>query len=162
MKITDFCNLGCGIALVFIIGMIYMTLAIDKSAVADAFKNTLSEEQREIYKNITNERLSIYYTGYGIGLLISMVLIAYNYSGMGGRSKLNKVGMVCLTGGVTFLTSYFYYILSPKSDSMVLHLKGDEQKREWLNVYRTMQFYYHGGLVLGIVGVMVLSTAFCG
>ena len=159
MNLSKFCNLGCAISAVFIIGMLYMTAAIDKNEVSNKFKDTLNEVQLQTYENITKERIQIYYTGYGIGFLLSIGLILVNLLVL--KQKMSKMAMACLTSGVSFLTTYFYYILSKKSDYMILHLKGDEQKREWLNVYRTMQYNYHMGLVLGIAAVMALSTAFC-
>ena len=159
MKISNFCNLGCGIAAVFIIGMLYMTIAVDKNEVSERFKKTLNESQLERYEGLTNERLRIYYTGYGVGFLISLGLIYLNIFIL--KQKMSKMSMVCLTSGVTFLTTYFYYILSRKSDYMIMHIKEENQKREWLNVYRKMQYNYHMGLVLGIAAVMALSYGFC-
>ena len=159
MKITDFCNLGCAISLVFIIGMVYMTLAINKKEVSGKFKETLNEEQLQKYEHITSERLNIYYSGYGLGILISIAVIIYNM--VIRKKKMSKLAMGCLTGGITFLTTYFYYILSKKSDYMIMHLTNEDQKREWLNVYKTMQYHYHLGLVLGIIGVSAMSLSFC-
>lgn len=159
MKITDFCNLGCAISVVFIIGMVYMTLAINKKEVSGKFKETLNEEQLKTYEHITSERLNIYYSGYGIGILISIAVIIYNM--VMRKKKMSKLAMGCLTGGITFLTTYFYYILSRKSDYMIMHLTNEDQKREWLNVYKTMQYHYHLGLVLGIIGVSAMSISFC-
>lgn len=159
MKIDKYCSLGCGISLVFIIGMIYMTFAIDKRHVSGRFKDTLDTQQLKLYKKLTNERVQIYYTGYIVGFLISLCLIVLNLVIL--NKKMNKASMICLTGGVTFLTTYFYYILSSKSDYMIMHLKNSEQKKEWLNVYKTMQYNYHMGLVLGIIAVMALSAGFC-
>ena len=159
MKLSNYCNLGCGIALVFIIGMLYMTLSIDKKEVSGRFKKTLNEKQLDIYKNITHERLGIYYSGYGVGFLLSIGAILYNLMVL--KSKMSKTSMVCLTSGITFLTTYFYYILSKKSDYMIMHLTSEEQKREWLNVYKTMQYNYHMGLALGIAAVMAMSVSFC-
>jgi hypothetical protein len=45
---------------------------------------------------------------------------------------------------------------------MVLHLKSGEETEAWLNVYRTMQYNYHIGLVLGILAVVAFGNAFCG
>ena len=159
MKLTKFCNLGCGIAAIFLIGMIYTTIAVGKNEVGENFKKTLNETQLEKYEGLTNERLKIYYTGYGVGFLISLGLIFLNLFIL--KQKMSKMAMVCLTSGATFLTTYFYYILSKKSDYMIMHIKEENQKREWLNVYRTMQYNYHMGLVLGIAAVMALSYGFC-
>ena len=159
MKISNFCNLGCGIAAVFLFGMVYMTLTVNKNEVSERFKRTLDKSQLERYERLTNERLQIYYTGYGVGFLISLGLIYLNVLVL--KQKMTKMSMVCLTSGVSFLTTYFYYILSRKSDYMIMHIKEEDQKREWLNVYRVMQYHYHMGLVLGIAAVMAISYGFC-
>lgn len=159
MNLSKYCYLGCGISLIFIIGMVFMSLSIDKSKISEKFKKTLDEEQLSKYKKITNERLNIYYFGYILGFLFSIGLIIFNLLIL--RKKMSKIEMVCLTGGVTFLTTYFYYILSNKSEYMIMNLKTDVQKSSWLEVYKTMQYNYHMGLVLGIIGVMILSSSFC-
>jgi hypothetical protein len=159
MNLSKYCYLGCGISLIFIIGMVFMSLSIDKSKISEKFKKTLDEEQLSKYKKITNERLNIYYFGYILGFLISIGLLLFNLFIL--QKKMSKIEMVCLTGGVTFLTTYFYYILSNKSEYMIMNLKTDVQKSSWLEVYKTMQYNYHMGLVLGIIGVMILSSSFC-
>ena len=152
------CYTTCAISIVFIVGMIYMSLAIDKTAVSKDFISVLNPKQRETYKKITNERRTLYMTGYGLGLLLSLIVLLVQYS---YNIKMSKVGMACLTGAITFVISYFYYILSPKSDYMILHIEGDKQKTAWLKIYRTMQYHYHLSLFLGIVGVSLLGAGLC-
>lgn len=159
MKLSKYCHLGCGISLVFIIGMIYMSFAIDKHSISSEFKQTLNQEQQQKYSEITRERLNIYYTGYILGFMMSLGIIMFNI--FIKKQAMTKIEMACLTGGVTFLTTYFYYILSNKSEYMIMNLHNDRQKEAWLNIYKTMQFNYHAGLVLGIIGVMIMSISFC-
>ena len=66
-----------------------------------------------------------------------------------------------MVGAVTLSVNYFYYILAPKTDWMVLHLKSVEEKEAWLKVYRTMQYNYHMGLVLGILAVVAMGNSLC-
>jgi hypothetical protein len=44
---------------------------------------------------------------------------------------------------------------------MVLHLKDDDEKQAWLNIYKTMQFNYHLGFALGLVGMIFVGNSFC-
>ena len=74
--------------------------------------------------------------------------------------KLNNISIVCIVVSVSFLTNYFYYILSPKSDWMLDHLTNQEQVKLWLQLYRSMQVYYHTGLVLGIIAIGIMAFAF--
>ena len=73
---------------------------------------------------------------------------------------MNNMSLVCLVLSTSFLTNYFYYMLSPKSDWMLNHVNNKEQTRAWLLMYRDMQYNYHLGLVLGIIAVGVLAFAF--
>ena len=149
---------SCGISLVFIIGMIYLSFFVDKQQISLDFKKTLSNKQLKIYENIVNYRRNLYFQGYGIGILISIIIILFNIF---NKIKLNYISLGCLVASITFIISYFYYILSPKPDYMILHIDNIEQKKAWLKIYKTMQFNYHLGLFLGIVAVFFLSVTFC-
>ena len=152
------CSISCSISAVFIIGMIYFYNAADKSTTVKQYRQQLSPQQRVIYDKISAERLKISMEGYGLGFLISLFIIYYNYQ---KTPKLRSTSMVCIVLATSFLTNYFYYILSPKKDWMLNHIEGQEQTHAWLQMYRTMQFYYHAGLVLGILGVGIFAYAFC-
>ena len=147
------CPKYCTIAIVFFIGMIYMSFAIDKCAVTRNFTKSLSDTQLERYKYIVSERRNIYLSGYILGLALSAIVI------VGMMDSLNKMQMVCLTGSITFLTAYFYYILSPKQDLMVLYLDNRYQRYEWQKIYKKMQFNYHVGLLLGIISAALITMS---
>ena len=51
-------------------------------------------------------------------------------------------------------------MLHPKTDWMLNYLSNPQQIKAWLEIYKTMQFNYHFGLVLGIIGVGILGFAF--
>ena len=149
------CLKSCALGLVFIFATIFMTLIIDKQKIFKDYVNSLNKEQLNKYNNIVNERKNISLNGYLLGLLLSLVFIVFNYN----LKKISKGLVICLTSSIMFLTHYFYYILSPKTDWMVLHL-DDKQRIEWLKVYRTMQFSYHYSLLIGVLSVMIISSAF--
>ena len=152
------CSISCAISAIFIIGMIYFYNSTSKSAVVQHYKSKLPSCLKERYDKITNERMMISYYGYAIGFILSLFIIFYNLKLKG--SKLNNVSIVCIVTSVCFLTNYFYYILSPKSDWMLDHMTNQEQVKLWLQLYRTMQVYYHSGLVLGIIAVGIMAFAF--
>lgn len=152
------CNISCAISTIFILGMIYMTFSVDKKNISKNFRATLDNALEQKYDELVNERLRIYYGGYILGFLLSMIVIVLNAY---NNKKMNPLSIMCLTGSITFLTTYFYYILSPKSDYMVKYLFKKDQREEWLKIYRTMQFNYHGGLFLGLLAVLGYSYAFC-
>ena len=152
------CSISCAISAIFIIGMIYFYNSTSKSAVVQHYKSKLPSSLKERYDKITNERMMISYYGYALGFILSLFIIFYNLKLKG--SKLNNVSTICIVTSVCFLTNYFYYILSPKSDWMLDHMTNQEQVKLWLQLYRTMQVYYHSGLVLGIIAVGIMAFAF--
>lgn len=165
-----FCSTSFTIASIFIIASIYMTSRINKSTVSNAFLSTLSKEQQEKYEKITNERKSIYYKGFFYSFLLAILLLILKSlllsnkiitSNMITSILKNKYQSGSFIAGTTLLTTYFYYILAPKTDYMVLHLESKKQKEEWLNVYKTMQYTYHSGLALGIVAMFFFGMVYC-
>jgi uncharacterized membrane protein YkgB len=43
---------------------------------------------------------------------------------------------------------------------MLNHIKTNEKNKIWLEMYRTMQFNYHMGFVVGIIAVGVFAFSF--
>jgi hypothetical protein len=147
----------CYIGIAFLVANVIMTITCDKSSQKKGFYDTLSPELVEKYEGIIEERRKIYFTGYAYGLLLAFAFVAY-------AKKMKKIGTsggICVMAGVTLLTNYFYYILSRKSDFMVIHLEKEEQRVEWQKIYRTMQVKYHTGLLLGIVAAGFFGASTC-
>jgi len=152
------CAISCVISAVFIIGMIYFYTMTDKSEIVKHYKERLPSDLQKRYEKITEERRSISYYGYVLGLILSLILIFYNVKIKG--KKMGTFGLVCLVMATSFITNYFYYMLSPKSDWMLNHMHSQEQVRSWLLMYREMSYNYHMGLVLGIIAVGIFASAF--
>ena len=152
------CTISCSISAIFIIGMIYMNYSVAKSQIILQYKLQLPENLQNIYEQITNERTNIYYKGYILGFILSIFIIVGNvYS---EHKMLSTTSMVCLVLATSFITNYFYYILSPKKNWMLNYITTPEQTKAWLQMYRGMQVYYHTGLVLGIIAVSIFAYAF--
>jgi len=152
------CSGTCMIAVALIIASIYFQNATSKSKIVEEYKKQLPSNLQNLYEKISDERLRINYYGYALGLVLSLIIILYNYSLK--RNKLTTTSLVCLTIVVSFLTNYFYYILSPKSTYMLEHINSPEQTKAWLTMYKTMQYNYHFGFIVGIIAVGVLAFAF--
>lgn len=148
------CTLSCSIAFIFLIGMLYMSYAVDKCSLQDEFMKTLSLSQQDKYKSIIKERRSIYFSGYFFGFILSMILIYF-------FPIDNKTSLLCVVASTTFISSYFFYIMHPKQPLMILDLDEKTQRKEWLKIYKKMQFHYHLGLVLGILAVMSFTHSIC-
>jgi uncharacterized protein YacL len=152
------CSISCIISAVFIIGMIYFYNITDKSEIVKHYKEKLSSDLQKRYEKIAKERMAISYYGYGLGLILSLFIIFYNLKIKG--TKMTTFTLVCTVMATSFLTNYFYYMLSPKSDWMLNHISNQQEVRAWLQMYREMSYNYHMGLALGIVAVGILAFAF--
>ena len=136
--------------------MIYFYNASYKSKAGDIYKNQLNQTQQQAYDRIVKERLGISMKGYALGAILSLFIILLTYKNKG----MQPSSTVCIVLATCFLTNYFYYILSPKSDWMLKHVESKEQTQAWLQMYRACSFNYHAGLVLGIVGMGIFAFAF--
>jgi hypothetical protein len=152
------CSLTCGLAAVFILAMILMNYWMITNQTTQNYEKQLPASLQNTYKEIVRERTQIFYTGYGIGFFLAALLIYYNTQVK--KEKMDTRAMVCLTILVAFLTNYFYYILSPKTKWMLDSIQDPDQTKAWLHMYRSMQLYYHGSLVLGLVSIGLLACAF--
>ena len=152
------CAISCMISAIFVIGMIYFYNLTDKSTIVKHYKSSISSDLQKRYEKITNERANISYQGYALGVILSLIIIFYNLRFK--RSAMNTSALVCTVVATAFVTNYFYYMLSPKSDWMLNHMTNKEEIKAWLLMYREMQFNYHMGLVLGIIAVGMLAFAF--
>jgi NADH:ubiquinone oxidoreductase subunit 3 (subunit A) len=153
------CSITCLVATALIVATIYFQNASSKSKIVQMYKKQLPSNLQNLYEKLSQERLKINYYGYGLGFILSLIIILYNYS-YKRTNKLGNTSLVCLVIVVSFLTNYFYYILSPKSDYMLNHINSPEQTKAWLSMYKEMQFNYHLGFIVGIVSVGVLAYAF--
>ena len=152
------CSISCSVSAVFLIGMLYMNYSIATSQIILKYKAQLPENLQKIYEQITQERTTIYYQGYLLGFILSLIIIIVNvYS---DHKMLSMTALVCLVLATSFITNYFYYTLSPKKNWMLNYIKTPEQTKAWLQMYRGMQVYYHTGLVLGIIAVGIFAYAF--
>lgn len=150
------CAISCSVSLVFVIAMIYFYNRTENSAIIQQYRASLSSDLKERYAKISEERKQISYQGYALGVLLSLGIIYYNNQ----IKQIKTLSLVCIVVATAFVTNYFYYILHPKSDWMLEHLKNQQETHAWLLMYREMQYSYHAGLVLGIVAVGVLAFAF--
>jgi hypothetical protein len=130
----------------------------NKSEIVKKYKSSLSTDLQKRYDKIRMERMNISYQGYILGVILSLLIIFYNLNIKG--TKMNSISLVCTVIATAFLTNYFYYILHPKSDWMLDHLKDEQQVKAWLIMYKEMQHNYHMGFVLGIIAVGVFAFAF--
>ena len=150
------CAYSCGIAATLFAGMAYCTYMGNRTQLVQDYMRTLTPDQQQTYAKIVAERRGIYLRGFGWGLLLSALVLGIHHQYL----TMSRAVLLCNVAAITLATNYFYYILSPKSDWMVLHFNHKSDAANWLRVYRGMQVNYHVGLVLGIAGTVLLSNAF--
>ena len=68
------CKTSCLIASIFIVSMIYKIFFYDEK-ILNSFNDVLDNKQKEIYIKIINERRRIYLNGFGLGFLLSLILL---------------------------------------------------------------------------------------
>ncbi len=148
------CYVSCFLAVGLLIASLATMFNTEKTPIMKDYISKLNEKQREKYLEIATERRNIYLGGFTIGFILALIYLYIN--GDKGGKWLN----ICIVGAITFVFSYFYYILYPKKDNMIKYLDEEEDREAWWRVYQVMQKYYHIGFIIGVVGVMVLCNAF--
>jgi len=152
------CSITCIFSAVFVISMIFMTNAMSTSQTIQTYQKQLPQDLQILYQQIREERTQIFYTGYAIGFILALIIIVYNTQIK--KTKMGWPAMVCLTVIVAFITNYFYYILTPKTKWMLDHIENPDQTKAWLQMYKSMQTYYHSSLVFGIIAIGLFAFAF--
>lgn len=148
--------------LIFLISEILILLFLRFNNKTKNFVDVLDIEKRNIYNKITNERMMIYIKSIFLGLIISLIYMFLIPKDLFIKPKnYSKSFIIAISLIIFYLTTYFSYILHPKTDYMVLHLDSEVQKLEWVKVYKYMQFYYHLSFVIGFIGVSILYTGIC-
>lgn len=148
--------MNCYLSAVMGIGLLTgsaLTLCVNDEQ-QNKMKQVLSPELVRVYEDIINERRNHYIQGLVIGIIVSF-LIFYNFRINNRFFKMSGFLTITLTIAVV------YYMLMPKSDYMLNHLKTEEQNKAWLQVYKTMKQRYFLGFVLGAIAGIPLAYAMC-
>lgn len=147
---TCFLSAAIGFAL---LGGSFATATVSQKQ-HDALRRVLSPELAQIYNKIANERRNLYIHGILIGVVLSAILLY--------RANIkNKYFRVSAFFAITLTTTVFYYLLMPKSDYMLNHLKTAAENKAWLSVYQTMKTRYLVGMLLGAAASIAFSFMLC-
>ena len=144
------CSPYCFLAVGFLVATLSTCCLSNKNI--QNFYSDLNEDQRRIKDEITIERMKIYITGILFGCLNATLF--YMFINKNSKAKL------CILLSIILATSYFYYIISPKTKYMVSYLDNKEQVKQWLKIYKQMQFNYHLGFLLGMSSIIALCILF--
>lgn len=157
------CGWTCFISSMFIIGNLIFTYLMDKQGEVKKYQDTLTDEQKIMYKKIVDERKKLAMQGYALGIAMSVgFLVGRKWFIKSKKSLLStSLSGLCATGAITFIVQYFFYILMPKSNWMLNHLNSEEQRDKWVKVYRAYSWNYHLSMLIGIIGASLLGYGFC-
>lgn len=142
-----------GILGLALIGGSVSTLSVTEEQ-HEYLRNALSDDLDKIYDNIVVERRHHYIVGLVVGILLSILIVK-------NVSDLNYFSQVMLFFTITLGSALLFYMLMPKSDYMLNHLKTQEENKRWLEVYKYMKMRYFVGFSLGILAAIPLANAFC-
>jgi hypothetical protein len=120
----------------------------------ETLRRKLSPELAAKYDAIVKERTTHYIQGLLIGMLLAYIILI-------NSSITNRFHRVSLFFGITLFSTALYYLLMPKSDYMLNHLKTKEENQAWLSVYKTMKYRYLIGFVLGALAAIPLGNSLC-
>ncbi len=117
-------------------------------------RTVLSAELAKKYDAIVIERRNLYFQGLILGMILA-------YGVLLTMKQARQFYKTSAFMAVSLMTAVVYYVLIPKSDYMLNHLKTEEQNKAWLKVYTTMRQRYFLGFLFGIIAGIPLSYALC-
>lgn len=147
------CISYCLVGAALLGSMIVSMLTSKQSKSFKDFFVLLDDNQQQIYKSITKERLHIYIQGTIIGVILA-IIVKYNV-------KFSKNVSICVFIVIALGFNWAYYLLYPKSEYMLNHLNSQSQTKAWLKIYKEMKLRSHVGLLLGVVGYILLGMGVC-
>ncbi len=148
--------MNCFVSGLFGVGLLGASIATNLAThqETDKLRQILSPELAAKYEAIVKERTSHYIQGLILGIIIAYAVL-YNLR------TTNRFHRISLFFGISLFTTALYYLLMPKSDYMLNHLKTEEENKAWLSVYKNMKFRYLIGFVLGAAAAIPLGNALC-
>lgn len=144
----------CLLSFLFIGASLYTMFTCENCPPFVEFKKSLSKEQLILYKSISKERLNVSLQGLGLGTVLACVYLFLI------QKSTNIIKNSCAITAIILLTQYLYYMLYPKM-SLLPYLQTNEQVNEWYKVYKFMQYRYHAGMLLGVIGYFLLAYVLC-
>lgn len=153
------CGFTCILASIVIVANVVMTYYMSVENTMKEYEQQLSDELREKYIRIANERKQIYMLGYLFGFLLSVFLIIF-LSAFRIKTFSSIYTNICFVIVITYFTAVAFYMHSPKTDWMLNHIQDESQAKAWLKMYHYMKNHYHNSFMVSIVAVVVYLIAF--
>jgi hypothetical protein len=138
-----------------LLGGSFATLTVTKEQ-HNVLRQTFSPELDEIYTRIVKERATNYIHGILLGVVLSFIILYF-----AGQKIHNRYYHASIFFAITLTTSVFYYMLKPKTDYILNHLKSEEENKAWLYIYNEMKTRYLWGMLLGAAASLAFSFVLC-
>ena len=151
------CNKWCLISAILIMGSIFICCFPHRKQIMTDFMNILDEEQKKEYTNIIKMRRNIYFRSLVSSIVLSLILCF-----IGLRKNSFSINNVCVFLALVFSFKNLFYLLSKKSSYIISKLNNEKQRNAWLNIYKNMQWHYHLGIFVGLIGVIIITITYCG
>ena len=136
------CKGVCFGASMFALGSLFCMFK-DPKPFVDFYK-TLDQDQLKTFMEIKKDRMYIWLKSTILGIIMSVLVHKFTLKG-------NNLSNTCTMVLVYFLTQYLVYSLHPKKRWMLNHLRSIDQNKAWLNMYNSMKYRWHFGLLFGLI-----------
>lgn len=143
------CMTECYIASAFIGGSVMLMMYGNKRKYSK-----LSQKQKDAFNMIKKDRTLIWVKSTIIAIFISITISKFGKYMFGMDDPFNRS---CINTLVFYGVQHLSYTLYPKKDWMLNHLQTREEINWWLECYKSMQFKWHFGFVLGIIGYFFIN-----
>lgn len=153
----NICNNWCLLSSILILGSIFICCFPNRQKIMTDFMNLLDENQKKEYTKIVEMRKNIY-----LRSLVSSVVISTILCLVGLKEKTFRINNFCVFLALVFSFKTLFYLLSKKSSYIITKLHNEKQRIAWLEIYKNMQFHYHLGILVGLLGVLIISITYCG
>ena len=117
-------------------------------------RTLFSKELANKYDDIVKERRNHYIIGIVLGIIISFIVIK-------NSNISNYLTRMAIFLSITLGSGIIIYMILPKSDYVLNHLKSPEENKKWLEVHQYMKNRYFIGFGLGILAALLFGNIIC-
>ena len=123
---VSFALLGSSITTMVLMNKLYMK----------KFEDSLDTSQKEIYKEIKEERLFIFVVASVVGTIVGLIISTKN---------------VCMGVAIALTLQMMIYLIWPKSKYMLEYVNKPKQSKLWIMKYKHMSVLGYIGIMLGLI-----------
>ena len=147
------CVKVCMISVVMVCVFLSLMMINPSTNIYRKFLELLDEKQKEALDKITEERQKIFYISLGIGMGLSLLFSANLY-----HLKYSQSSQVCIFFIALISIITLVYMVYPKSDSFIKHIKTDKQKTAWISLKKDIKLKKMLGGLIGLFIYSIMNT----